>query len=407
MYQLSSLIEKIKLINQKYDEIEKINGINFNIFSILNMERHEVKTHSSFIYELLSPKGLHGKNDVFLKLFFEIVLGLNDYDDMNVNHPIQEDTTGENRRIDFTIKTSKYQIGIEMKIDAGDQKHQLYDYYYELEKRSGNTQLIKLFYLTLDGKEPTNESIEKGSEKLEKDQYALVSFDNEIVDWIEQCIKESATNTTVREALVQYLNLVKKITNKSNSKGRVMEVSEVFSNGENLKVYLEAEESAVQAKINLQLRFWKNLKEKLINNDLSFEWELLEGVENIEDSVENYYKKNRNNTGYGLNLYIDNEEDIFIFISFDSSSVYYAAGSEKHNGKFINDIKKSCSWDGHHDFHSWKHLSKKINFQNLLETPDVFKLFNNEELDELTNGIVNEVKIIKNEISKILKIKGK
>ena len=66
--QLVNLVsDKIK----EYKEKAQKSGENFNIFSIMNMEYSEVKTHSAIITELLNPKGTHGKGSVFLKLFLE------------------------------------------------------------------------------------------------------------------------------------------------------------------------------------------------------------------------------------------------------------------------------------------------------------------------------------------------
>ena len=46
----------------------------FNIFSILNVDRDEVHTHSAMLSELLNPKGSHGQGDAFLKLFLKDVV---------------------------------------------------------------------------------------------------------------------------------------------------------------------------------------------------------------------------------------------------------------------------------------------------------------------------------------------
>ena len=50
MERIESLINQVKVINNKYDSIKKLNGENFNIFSILKIERREVQAHSYFIY---------------------------------------------------------------------------------------------------------------------------------------------------------------------------------------------------------------------------------------------------------------------------------------------------------------------------------------------------------------------
>ena len=59
--------------NQEHREEKELRGDFFNIFSVLNMERDEVHTHSSFIAELLNPKGLHGLKDRFLREFIACI----------------------------------------------------------------------------------------------------------------------------------------------------------------------------------------------------------------------------------------------------------------------------------------------------------------------------------------------
>jgi hypothetical protein len=69
-----NLINQVKVINEKHETIKSINGENFNIFSILKIEKKEVNTHSYFIYDLLNPKGSHNQGDKFLRIFLKQIL---------------------------------------------------------------------------------------------------------------------------------------------------------------------------------------------------------------------------------------------------------------------------------------------------------------------------------------------
>jgi len=53
------LLEQVNVLVQKHERKAKEGGENFNIFSIMNMESDEVKTHSSIIADLLHPEGAH------------------------------------------------------------------------------------------------------------------------------------------------------------------------------------------------------------------------------------------------------------------------------------------------------------------------------------------------------------
>ena len=67
---IESLLSKVKLVVDKYDEIERITGEKYNIFSILGLSSDEL-AHSRFLANLLNPQGSHGQGDIYLKLFFE------------------------------------------------------------------------------------------------------------------------------------------------------------------------------------------------------------------------------------------------------------------------------------------------------------------------------------------------
>lgn len=133
-------IRKQRIMLNKFNKIFSLHkkeqvkeGGNFNICSLLRKTNDEVNLHSKFIYELLNPSGSHSQGDKFLQLFIKEALELNIDDAINSKVIVnREDLTDVNRRIDFTIETSNYIIGIEMKIDAGDQDNQLSDYMKEL-----------------------------------------------------------------------------------------------------------------------------------------------------------------------------------------------------------------------------------------------------------------------------------
>jgi len=72
-----------------------------------------------------------------------------------------------------------------------------------------------LIYLTLFNEEPNEEKV--------KDIVINITYETNIKNWIELCIKEVATIPTLRETLVQYLMLINKLTNQSQNKGYLME----------------------------------------------------------------------------------------------------------------------------------------------------------------------------------------
>ena len=72
-----------------------------------------------------------------------------------------------------------------MKIFAGDLKEQCFDYYdYVKNKKNGNSNNTILYYLTLDGHEPSQESLNG----LRLGQYQCISFEKDITAWLDACI---------------------------------------------------------------------------------------------------------------------------------------------------------------------------------------------------------------------------
>ena len=65
----SMLLHITSSIIKQTRELQHQIGSDFNIFSILDMERDEVGTHSKFIYELINPYGRHYQKTLFADLF--------------------------------------------------------------------------------------------------------------------------------------------------------------------------------------------------------------------------------------------------------------------------------------------------------------------------------------------------
>jgi hypothetical protein len=394
---MENLLAQIGLIVNKYEEIEKVNATNFNIFSILKLERNEVETHSYFIYELLNPQGTHNQGDVFVKLFITTVLGLDINDDSAIKVK-REDLTSNNRRIDFTIQTLKYQIGIEMKIDAQDQDEQLNDYLIELNERAVNSQEVKLYYLTLFGYKASKSSV-KGL-KLNKDYYAI-SFSVDILNWLEKCIEKSATIPILREGLVQYKNLINKITNKSQTKGITMEIKNLLMNPKNLKLFSTAQEAMQEVKIEIQINFWKKLKEELNKNNLDFKFT----TDNINKSVQKYYTNKKDNKFYGLYLTLDTIKNYNIRFEIEIwENIYYgftAYNLKNEDWGYCNHDELSnkkqivnnldIKWEkNNNDWFGWKFTPQKLNFHEFNDEI-MFSLANEDYLDNIVANISKEI----------------
>ena len=210
IHKYKTLLRTTKQILKHQKEKEVLKGESFNVFSILKMETLENLTHSAFLEALLNPNGTHFKGSVFLELFLKTINSTTiDLTSVKVKteHDIGRvdviNKTGG--RIDIYIWDKKgNSIAIENKINAGDQECQV--------ERYCNYNKLKnvVYYLTLDGKEPTDYS--KGNLVSGSDFYSI-SYGAEIIDWLNLCLKEAFDVPILRESIKQYIILLKKLTN--------------------------------------------------------------------------------------------------------------------------------------------------------------------------------------------------
>lgn len=220
-------VENICTHEQALQKERHHKGENYNLFSILNIERYELK-HSALIANLLDPKGSHGCGDAFLRAFFEIALKGTAYPfesstppNSCTEHdigPIEGDTGG---RIDILVESSHYRLIIENKIYAGDQDKQLirYDNYGKTDLEAARYLLV---YLTLFGNEASEGSTAKGSAK--EVDYLCLSYAEDILRWLEQCVRLAYDKPLVRESLNQYIQTIKQLTYQDMNQENIQKI---------------------------------------------------------------------------------------------------------------------------------------------------------------------------------------
>ena len=180
----------------------------FNIFQVAGIWKSE-EIHTSVIAELINPQSaFHDKGADFLdKFLFWIgmpALSCKELEELKNAEVKTEVPTDKGRRIDMVISTESLYLPFEVKIWAGDQAAQLWDY-YTFAKKQGK-EVPNVYYLTTDGHEPsaqsrTNPSDDK--EQLSDDQICLLSFNGHILRWLEDCMKEPDIPPDVLEIMKQ------------------------------------------------------------------------------------------------------------------------------------------------------------------------------------------------------------
>ena len=204
----------------------------FNVFNILGLESKEVRLHSSLLAELLKPNGMCGVGNAFQKAFLAI-LGLpeNYIVDGRVSVEISIGTTTdtEGGRIDIIMEDGNHAVIIENKIYAQDQPAQLLK--YTNFAKNNYPYGYRLLYLTLDGKEASDDSAQGCP-------YQCISYKNEISKWLAECARISFDRPLVRETIRQYINLIKQLTNQSMGTLEDNKLVELVASPEHVDEYL-------------------------------------------------------------------------------------------------------------------------------------------------------------------------
>lgn len=327
------LLAQISAISKKYDLIYQKTGDYFNIFDIANIGADEV-TICRVIYELINPKGSHYQGDSYLKLFVKYVLKMDfnerDYESVRVH---REYVISNNRRIDLVIETEDKIIPIEVKIYAGDQQKQCYDYYQKAINSN-------VFYLTLDGHTPSDESA-KGLKSIYKDKKEVIgyekvrqiSFENEVIIWITKCLEQQATIriSPIREILLQLLAVIRKLTNQMEV-GKDMEIGNILSSTkENMKSAIEIENSLKNCKKEMIKKVLKAIENGINKEKLSNQYD----YEFNDSKINNYYER-KGSTYPGISFFCKSlsKPGVDLWFRIEIAYCIYAGFCTPLNDKF-------------------------------------------------------------------------
>ena len=281
--EILNLLEQVSGIVKNYDDLAAKTGENFNIFSVLKLDSDEVRLHSRLLGELLNPRGSHGQNEVFLKLFISTIGLENHYqnDDLlkeaivlveeNIGNITDDYLKGG--RIDIVVKFPNQlkEIVIENKIYANDQKNQLGRYFEKYPKAN-------IIYLTLFERIPENYSL---GDKLTLSGVNCITYKKHIKEWLEQCLPKINGHPLIKETITQYLYLIKKLTNQTTNHEMKNELVKIIvANKEYVKTAKEIADVWHECKMEIVKRIEENLK--------NIAMEL-----NIEYSIDLEYEKDK------------------------------------------------------------------------------------------------------------------
>lgn len=216
------------------NESKKRGNNDYNPLKAVQNPNDEVNMHSGFLVSLLDTRGEHYQDDLFLKLFLQ-TLGLENWFGETKNAQVLK----EYKNIDIYISNGEKHIIIENKTKNDkniDQKGQIARYINEIHGNSSDDESVSyeniaVVYLSPFGREPSPNSLCLKDKNIKwqikgdllefnenKVKYKQISYEKDILAWIEKCQKEVGNITSLNSALEFYKDIVEIITDKKESK---------------------------------------------------------------------------------------------------------------------------------------------------------------------------------------------
>lgn len=214
----------------------------FNLFTLLRSGSDEVRLHSRYLAFLLNPQGAHAAGGKLLQLLLD-ALNIEGFDCRDVTVEI------EYRNVDILIRNAKQQaIIIENKLYAEDQEAQLFRYLETLQGEGYHT--YPPIYLTLDGRDADTRSC------LGID-YQRISYAADILPWLEQCQPWVIREAAVRESLLQYIDLIAKLTYQNQGHAYMDAIKQTLRQDNNLLIVRDLQKAYTETLKDLQLELWQ------------------------------------------------------------------------------------------------------------------------------------------------------
>lgn len=243
MENIKYLLKKLSLVYDK-TAIRKSQEEHFNVFTTLLNQDDEVYLHSRFISSMLDPHGSHKFGFAFLDFFLEIIDSNFTYDKNSVEIIPSSENWTEYKEIDILLIDRHRQnaVIIENKINACDSNHenegQLERYYRRLiEEDAIPADNIEVYYLRpYRDTPPSEDSVSKSGQYKElPEKVRLISYEQEISNWVKRCTKEAYNSPFVRETLNQYYQLINIMTNNSDIQERLDIIDAISSSDDTLR----------------------------------------------------------------------------------------------------------------------------------------------------------------------------
>jgi len=390
---------------QNFDLRARKTGARFNVFDVLDRATDEVKGHSAFLAELLSPGGSHGQGDRFLGSFLKILQEQLTDDpamqgfaqvlkpanwtvDCERFVPSAEDCDG---RIDIVIESNEHLLIIENKVYAADQPAQLSRYHAYAENRGKKW---FLFYLTLDGAPPSKDSLRT----LPSEQVLCISYAQTIRTWLKQNIESDQLPLRLRETVSQYGDLILRLSGHGSSEGLTMNLARLLNTPNEVRAAFELTQALEEKKIQVMLSFWEQLEQAL----------LAVGIQPIRGrgqwydrrKIESYFRDRKNReTHFGITLQACDMKDQTVALRIEVNWNVYFCWVILKDDEVITKIEGFPRLLDHakangmtsDSTHLWKYPDgKRLNFREF--TDPCIELADERRMGQSVHGVAVEAK---------------
>lgn len=244
------LIFEISNLIKQYNDEHKNDTRPYNIFKVLEVSDKEV-IMCRFLADIINPNGEHNRGNVYLKMFLDEVLHFKENSDSEIEklRVFKEYPINMERRIDIVIRSSNFFIPIEVKINAGEQKSQCYDYYHHAIIEDNNAKVVYLTkYGTLPSEYSTMEAFEH-KDGVPSDRIICISFKDDIRRWLEKLI--DVETGIMKQIIVQYRDAINEFIAQPDKEILMKIADEMINTEENFRTGLEIASNVNRAKANL------------------------------------------------------------------------------------------------------------------------------------------------------------
>ena len=388
----SNFLSKLSVLDYELKQKESYQE-DFNIFNVLHHYHDERRLHSRFISALLSNERKQEPKRIFLEYFLEQI-GVDDFANYeNIKVFPNTGNKSEYRDIDILIidRKSNKAVVIENKIYAGDSNNekegQLIRYYNYIKDEGIPVNNIKVFYLSIDGHDPLDDSLKDANGNSIRCE--TINYEKHIIGWLKLCLKECVNEPYLRESILQYINLINDMTNNIDLQDRLKIRDLIAESDENMDSTKLLVENFKHVKWHTVKDFWDELADKL---KINYEVTETPTDDNITDTTHyDYYKKSyESNNDYGIYFYVNRKFKLFVWNSTEEP-IYWGV---MKNNELNDEILTKNDFQFFNSEYWWK--SFNLDDEDQIDPTDfyrqgTFNIIKEKNRKEIINQMVDEI----------------